>query len=125
MALEAEPPQKKEMTAHEWHSFVSSEEALLAVPIWKGIFPLIVLSSMNGNSTAPTTNAAYTLELLAEHPQKKPTFQMSAPKDFEVSDDDNHSTAPPVQGNAPTTNAASTLALPVEPPQKKQMTAHE
>ncbi|GKB35024.1 hypothetical protein Tco_0879966 [Tanacetum coccineum] len=46
-------------------------------------------------------------------------------KDFEVSDDDTHSTAPPVQGNAQTTNAASTLALPAEPPQKKQMSAHE
>ncbi|GJW98856.1 hypothetical protein Tco_0180664 [Tanacetum coccineum] len=84
--------------------------------------PLIVLSSMNGNSTAPTTNAPSTLALPAEPPQKKPAFQMSAPK---VSDDDNHSTAPPVQGNAPTTNAAYTLALPAEPPQKKQMSAHE
>ncbi|GKB35022.1 hypothetical protein Tco_0879964 [Tanacetum coccineum] len=86
------------------------------------VVPLIVLSSMNGNSTAPTTNAPSTLALLAEPLQKKPAFQMSAP---EVSNDDNHSTAPPVQGNAPTTNAAYTLALPVEPPQKKQMSAHE
>ncbi|GKC29184.1 hypothetical protein Tco_1036478 [Tanacetum coccineum] len=48
--------------------------------------------------------------------------------DFEVSDDDNHSTAPTVNGNAPTTNAPSTLALPAEPPQKKpafQMSAPE
>ncbi|GKB82024.1 hypothetical protein Tco_0948919 [Tanacetum coccineum] len=45
--------------------------------------------------------------------------------DFEVSDDDTHSTAPPVQGNTQTTNAASTLALPAEPPQKKQMSAHK
>ncbi|GJX72578.1 hypothetical protein Tco_0309749 [Tanacetum coccineum] len=82
-------------------------------------------NSMNGNSTAPTvkgnaptTNAASTLALPAEPPQKKPAFQMSAPEDFEVSDDDNHSTSP-------TTNAASTLALAAEPPQKKQMSAHE
>ncbi|GJZ47461.1 nuclear pore complex protein NUP1-like protein isoform X2 [Tanacetum coccineum] len=90
--------------------------------------PLIVLSSMNGNSTAPTINAPSPLALPAEPPQKKPAFHMSAPKDFEMSDDDNHSTAPPVQGNAPTTNAASTLALPAEPPQKKpafQMSAPE
>ncbi|GKA52014.1 hypothetical protein Tco_0745210 [Tanacetum coccineum] len=90
--------------------------------------PLIVLSSMNGNSTAPTTNAPSPLALPAEPPQKKPAFHMSAPEDFEMSDDDNHSTAPPVQGNAPTTNAASTLALPAEPPQKKpafQMSAPE
>ncbi|GJX20151.1 hypothetical protein Tco_0222828 [Tanacetum coccineum] len=80
--------------------------------------PPIVLSSMNGNSTAPTTNAPSTLALPTEPPQKKPAFQMSAPEDFEVLDDDNHSTAP-------TTNAASTLALPAEPPQKKQMSAHE
>ncbi|GJV94110.1 hypothetical protein Tco_1541923 [Tanacetum coccineum] len=49
-------------------------------------------------------------------------------QDFEVSDDDNHSTAPTVNGNAPTTNAPSTLALPTEPPQKKpafQMSAPE
>ncbi|GJY15274.1 hypothetical protein Tco_0385696 [Tanacetum coccineum] len=71
--------------------------------------PLIVLSSMNGNSTArvkgsaPTTNASSTW-LTGSY--------------FEVLDDDNHSTAR-VQGNAPTTNAASTLALPAEPPQKK------
>nr|GEY52989.1 nuclear pore complex protein NUP1-like isoform X1 [Tanacetum cinerariifolium] len=38
--------------------------------------------------------------------------------DFEVLDDDNHSTTP-LQGNAPTTNAAYTLAPTVEPPQKK------
>ncbi|GKC57213.1 hypothetical protein Tco_1084811, partial [Tanacetum coccineum] len=82
-------------------------------------------NSMNGNSTAPTvkgnaptTNAPSTLALPAEPPQKKPAFQMSAPEDFEVSDDDNHSTAP-------TTNAASTLALAAKPPQKKQMSAHE
>ncbi|GJV00183.1 hypothetical protein Tco_1329453 [Tanacetum coccineum] len=59
---------------------------------------------------------------------EKPAFQMSAPEDFEVSDDDNHSTAPMVKGNAPTTNAASTLALLAEPPQKKpafQMSAPE
>ncbi|GKE10010.1 hypothetical protein Tco_1413561 [Tanacetum coccineum] len=87
--------------------------------------PIIVLSSMNGNSTAPTTNAPSPLALPAEPPQKKPAFQMSAPEDFEMSDDDNHFTAPPVQGNAPTTNAASTLALPAQPPQKKQMSAHE
>ncbi|GJZ28417.1 hypothetical protein Tco_0573064, partial [Tanacetum coccineum] len=90
--------------------------------------PLIVLSSVNGNSTAPTTNAPSTLAPPAEPPQKKPAFQMSAPEDFEVSDDDNHSTAPTVKGNAPTTNAASTLALPAEPPQKKpafQMSAPE
>ncbi|GKA20855.1 hypothetical protein Tco_0700844, partial [Tanacetum coccineum] len=68
---------------------------------------------------APTTNAASTLALPAEPPQKR---HMSAHEDFEVSDNDNHSTAPPVQGNAPTTNAASTLALPAE---KKQMSAHE
>ncbi|GJX86819.1 hypothetical protein Tco_0337593 [Tanacetum coccineum] len=42
--------------------------------------PLIVLSSMNGNSTAPTTNAPSTLALPAEPPQKKPAFQMSAPE---------------------------------------------
>ncbi|GJS81133.1 hypothetical protein Tco_0747674 [Tanacetum coccineum] len=36
--------------------------------------PLIVLSSMNGNSTAPTTNAPSTLALPAEPPQKKPAF---------------------------------------------------
>ncbi|GKD72660.1 hypothetical protein Tco_1330942 [Tanacetum coccineum] len=149
------------------------------------------LSDDDNHSTAPpvqapTTNAPSTLALPAEHPQKKPAFQMSAPKmmttilqhhrykvmhqlqmplpeeppqkkqmtahevrvlfcsfalsyppcqcgrafvvdalpctsgtDFEVSDDDNHSIAPPVQGNAPTTNVASTLALPVKPPQKK------
>ncbi|GKF81832.1 hypothetical protein Tco_0240434, partial [Tanacetum coccineum] len=86
--------------------------------------PLIVLSSMNGNSTArvnnsaPTTNASSTLALRAEPRQKKPAFQMSVHEYFEVLDDDNHSTAR-VQGNAPTTNAASTLALPGEPPQKK------
>ncbi|GJR56330.1 hypothetical protein Tco_1406851 [Tanacetum coccineum] len=86
--------------------------------------PLIVLSSMNGNSTArvkgsaPTTNASSTLALRAEPRQKKPAFQMSVHEYFEVLDDDNHSTAR-VQGNAPTTNAASTLALPAEPPQKK------
>ncbi|GKE88223.1 hypothetical protein Tco_1565698, partial [Tanacetum coccineum] len=86
--------------------------------------PLIVLISMNRNSTAarvqgnaPTTNAPSTLALPAEPPQKKPAFQISAPEDFDVSDDDNHSTTPPVQGNAPTTNAASTLALRAEPPQ--------
>ncbi|GJZ33847.1 hypothetical protein Tco_0579283 [Tanacetum coccineum] len=55
------------------------------------------------------------LALPAEPPQKKPAFQMSALEDFEVSDDDNHSTTPTVKGNAPTTNAASTLALPAEP----------
>ncbi|GJY15276.1 hypothetical protein Tco_0385698 [Tanacetum coccineum] len=86
--------------------------------------PLIVLSSMNGNSTsrvkgsAPTTNASSTLALPAEPRQKKRAFQMSVHEYFEVLDDDNHSTAR-VQGNAPTTNAASTLALPAEPPQKK------
>ncbi|GKA59247.1 hypothetical protein Tco_0758560 [Tanacetum coccineum] len=49
-------------------------------------------------------------------------------QDFEVSDDDNHSTAPTVNGNAPTINAPSTLALPAEPPQEKpafQMSAPE
>ncbi|GKE36774.1 hypothetical protein Tco_1460179, partial [Tanacetum coccineum] len=89
------------------------------------VVPLIVLSSMNWNSTAPTTNAPSTLALPAESPQKKPAFQISAPKDFDVTDDDNHSTAPPVQGNAQPTNAASTLALAAKPPQKKQMTVHE
>ncbi|GKD83799.1 hypothetical protein Tco_1350638 [Tanacetum coccineum] len=112
--------------------------------------PLIVLISMNRNSTAArvqgnasTTNATSTLALPAEPPQKKPAFQISAPEDFDVSDDDNHSTTPSVQGNAPTTNAASTLALRAElpqvsttnatstlallaePPQKKQISAHE
>ncbi|GKF61370.1 hypothetical protein Tco_0181424, partial [Tanacetum coccineum] len=80
------------------------------------------------SATAPTTNAPSTLALPTEPPQKKPAFQMSAPEDFEMSDDDNHFTAPPVQGNAPTTNAASTLALPAQPPQKKlafQMSTHE
>nr|GEZ28931.1 hypothetical protein [Tanacetum cinerariifolium] len=58
--------------------------------------PLNVPSSMNGNSTAPvqgnapTTNAASTLALPAEPPQKKPAFRMSAPEDLEVLDDDNH-----------------------------------
>ncbi|GKD72659.1 hypothetical protein Tco_1330941, partial [Tanacetum coccineum] len=33
-----------------------------------------LLSSMNWNSTAPTTNAPYTLALPAESPQKKPAF---------------------------------------------------
>ncbi|GJU66653.1 hypothetical protein Tco_1252912 [Tanacetum coccineum] len=94
--------------------------------------PLIVLSSMNGNSTArdfevldddnystspiqgnaPTTNAASTLALTAEPPPKKPAFL-----DFEVLDDDNHSTAP-IQGNASTPNFASTLALKAEPQKK-------
>ncbi|GKG19753.1 hypothetical protein Tco_0376852, partial [Tanacetum coccineum] len=73
---------------------------------------------MKGNSTAPTTNAPSTLALPAEPPQKKPAFQMSAPEDFEVSDDDNHSTSP-------TINVTSTLALAAEPPQKKQMSAHK
>ncbi|GKD93553.1 hypothetical protein Tco_1373390, partial [Tanacetum coccineum] len=88
---------------------------------------------VQGNT--PTTNAASTLALPAEPPQKKQisahevrvmfcSFALSYPplcfvKDFEVSDDDNHSTTPPVQGNAPTTNVASTLALPAKPPQKK------
>ncbi|GJU66649.1 hypothetical protein Tco_1252908 [Tanacetum coccineum] len=48
-------------------------------------------------------------------------------KDFEVLDDDKHSTSQ-VQGHAPTTNAASTLALTTKPPQKKhafQVSAHE
>ncbi|GKE03554.1 hypothetical protein Tco_1395572 [Tanacetum coccineum] len=56
--------------------------------------PLNVLSSMNGNSTAPvqgnapTTNADSTLALPAEPPQKKRASQMSA---LEVLDNDNHS----------------------------------
>ncbi|GKC44671.1 hypothetical protein Tco_1062393, partial [Tanacetum coccineum] len=85
--------------------------------------PLIVLSSMNGNSTArvndsaPTTNASSTLALPAEPHQKKPAFQMSVHEDFEVLDDDNHSTAP-IQGNASTPNFASTLALKAEPQKK-------
>ncbi|GJY55083.1 hypothetical protein Tco_0446747 [Tanacetum coccineum] len=58
--------------------------------------------------------------------KKNPAFPDEwSPEDFEVSDDDNHSTAPTVKGNAPTTNVASTLALPAEPPHKKQMSAHE
>ncbi|GKG25854.1 hypothetical protein Tco_0399000, partial [Tanacetum coccineum] len=71
---------------------------------------------------APTTNAASTLALPAQPPQKK---QMS---EHEVSDNDNHSIAPPIRGNAPTTNVASTLAPPAKPPQKKlafQMSTHE
>ncbi|GJU66650.1 hypothetical protein Tco_1252909 [Tanacetum coccineum] len=39
-----------------------------------------------------------TLALPAKPPKKKPAFQMSVPEDFEVLDDDNHSTAP-IQGN--------------------------
>nr|GEY01800.1 nuclear pore complex protein NUP1-like [Tanacetum cinerariifolium] len=61
------------------------------------------IAPVEGNT--PTTNAASTLALIVERPQKKQAFQ-----DFEVLDDDNHSTAP-LQGNVPTTNAASTLAL--------------
>ncbi|GKD39937.1 hypothetical protein Tco_1260144 [Tanacetum coccineum] len=94
--------------------------------------PLIVLISMNRNSTAArvqgnasTTNATSTLALPAEPPQKKPAFQISAPEDFEVSDDDSHFTTPRVKGNAPTTNAASTLSLPAQPSQKKQMSDYE
>ncbi|GJY91776.1 reverse transcriptase domain-containing protein, partial [Tanacetum coccineum] len=65
----------------------------------RSAIPLIVLSSMNGNSTArvkgnaPTTNAASILALPVESRQKKPTFQMSVHEYFEVLDDDNHSTA--------------------------------
>ncbi|GJX12861.1 hypothetical protein Tco_0204619 [Tanacetum coccineum] len=83
--------------------------------------------SMNGNSTAPTTNAPSTLALPAEPPQKKPAFQMCAPEDLEVSMMTTFLTAPKtvLKGNAPTTNVASTLALPAEPPHKKQMSAHE
>ncbi|GJZ17027.1 hypothetical protein Tco_0553150 [Tanacetum coccineum] len=44
---------------------------------------------MNGNSTAPTTNAPSPLALPAEPPHKKPAFHMN----FEMSDDENHSTA--------------------------------
>ncbi|GKB84293.1 hypothetical protein Tco_0956565 [Tanacetum coccineum] len=59
---------------------------------------------------------------------QKVSSELVSQFDFEVSDDDNHSTAPTVNGNAPTTNAPSTLALPAEPPQKKpafQMSAPE
>ncbi|GKE18719.1 ribonuclease H-like domain-containing protein, partial [Tanacetum coccineum] len=73
-----------------------------------------VTGTVRFSSAAPVS----TLAMPAEPPQKKPSFQMSAPDDFEVLRDDNHSTAP-VQGNAPTINAASTLAMPAEPPQKK------
>nr|GFA80456.1 hypothetical protein [Tanacetum cinerariifolium] len=51
-------------------------------------------------------------------------MEKMAMMDFEVLDDDNHSTVP-VQGNAPTTYAARSLALPRiyleydDPPQKK------
>ncbi|GKF35724.1 hypothetical protein Tco_0112482 [Tanacetum coccineum] len=70
---------------------------------------------MNGNSTAPTTNAPSPLALPAEPPHKKPAFHMSAP---EILRCQMMKTIlqPPVQGNAPTTNAASTLSLPAEPP---------
>nr|GEV55189.1 hypothetical protein [Tanacetum cinerariifolium] len=59
--------------------------------------PLNVLSSMNGNSTAPvqgnapTTNGDSTLAVPAEPPQKKRAFQTSALEDSQVLDDDNHS----------------------------------
>ncbi|GKG37931.1 hypothetical protein Tco_0457154, partial [Tanacetum coccineum] len=54
-----------------------------------------LLSSQNNQKSegsAPTTKAASTLALPAEPPQKKPAFQMSVPEDFDVLDDDNHST---------------------------------
>ncbi|GKC70064.1 hypothetical protein Tco_1115947, partial [Tanacetum coccineum] len=115
MALPAEPPQKKQISAHEvrvmFCSFALSYPPLCFVKDFE-------VSDDDNHSTtppvqgnAPTTNAASTLALPAKPPQKKHAFHMSIHKVFEVLDDDNHSTAP-VQGNASTTNVVSTWSLP-------------